>query len=180
MQGTVLLIPQLHKNTRLLQPNTNNDSLCRIFLQYYELSRFLPCKHSHNAFTLYRNEPVQFVWFIPLWGSANIFTPIVPYDIFHIPISRPMDHSPSGEARWSENLQPFMKFQSSQELTSWIAHPIFATCILTLLLHLCLGHQIGLFPWGFRTTILYAFLIIPMCASCPIYFILLDVITLII
>lgn len=64
-----------------------------------------------------------------------------------------------------------MKLQSSQELTNLVqftlSYPIFWIHILILLLHLCLGHQTGLFPWGFWTTILYAFLIIPMCASAP-------------
>jgi hypothetical protein len=115
---------------------------------------------------------------------CKYITPIVLYDMFHIPISRSMDQSPSWEDRGSENLLPFMKLRSSQELTSWtqftLSHPIFSTRILILLLHLCIGHQIGLFPWGFQTTILYAFLIISMCSSCPIYFILLGFISLII
>jgi len=49
--------------------------------------------------------------------------------------------------------------------------------ILILSSHLCPGSPNGLFPSGFPTEILYAFLISSMCATCPTHFILLDLIT---
>jgi len=51
--------------------------------------------------------------------------------------------------------------------------------ILMLYTHLYLGLPSGLFPSGFLT-ILYAFLVSPMCTTCPTHLILLDLITLII
>jgi len=51
--------------------------------------------------------------------------------------------------------------------------------ILALSSHPRLGLQIGLFPSGFPTKILYAFRISPMHATGPINFIILGLITLI-
>jgi len=50
--------------------------------------------------------------------------------------------------------------------------------ILILFFHLFLGFPSGLFPTGFPTEILYAFLIYPMPATCPTHYILLNFITL--
>jgi len=64
-------------------------------------------------------------------------------------------------------------------IQSTFFHPISQRSIFILFSHLCLGLPSGLFPSGFPTKILYAFLICSMCATCPIPFILLDLITLI-
>jgi hypothetical protein len=46
--------------------------------------------------------------------------------------------------------------------------------------HLRLGLPSGLFPSGFPTNILQAFLFYPIRASCPVYLILLNLTTLVI
>jgi hypothetical protein len=47
------------------------------------------------------------------------------------------------------------------------SHPISRRSILILSTHLRLGLPSGLFPSGFRTYILYAFLFSPIRATCP-------------
>jgi hypothetical protein len=59
------------------------------------------------------------------------------------------------------------------------SHPISLTSILILSSHLYLGLPHAL-PFRFSTKIFYAFLISPICATCPAYLILLDFINLII
>jgi hypothetical protein len=56
-------------------------------------------------------------------------------------------------------------------------HPIFLKTILILSFHLCLVLQSGFIPSGYLTKILYAFLTFLMCPTCPVYFIILDLIT---
>jgi hypothetical protein len=57
-------------------------------------------------------------------------------------------------------------------------HPISLRFILILSTHLRLGLHSGLFPSGFPTSILYAFLFSTIHATCPAHVILLDLIIL--
>ena len=56
-------------------------------------------------------------------------------------------------------------------------HPTSWRSILILSTHLRLGLPSGLFPSGFTTKNLYTPLYSPICATCPVHLIFLDVIT---
>jgi hypothetical protein len=61
---------------------------------------------------------------------------------------------------------------SQPDASSPHSHPIFLRSILISSSHLYLGLPSGLFPLGFPTKILYAFLFCLMCATCPSHVIL--------
>jgi len=58
-------------------------------------------------------------------------------------------------------------------------HPILLTAILTLSVHLHIGFPHSLFPSHFLAKILFSFLNLPICATCPAHLIFLDLIALI-
>jgi hypothetical protein len=68
----------------------------------------------------------------------------------------------------------------SWSIQSIPAHPISLRSILILSTHLRLGLPSSLFPSGFPTNILYAFLVYPIRATCPAHLIHLDLIILIV
>ena len=70
--------------------------------------------------------------------------------------------------------QPWLHERVSLLLYTYIA------CPLVVYLHLKVGSTIGLFLSAFRTTILRAFLIFPMRATCPVYLSLVHSISLVI
>jgi hypothetical protein len=68
----------------------------------------------------------------------------------------------------------------SRSIQSLPSHPISLKSILILSTHLRFGLPSSLYPSGFPTNILYAFLVTHIRATCPTHFILPDVIILII
>jgi hypothetical protein len=69
---------------------------------------------------------------------------------------------------WARSIQPIPP------------HPVSLRSILILFTHLRLGLPSGLFPSGFHTNILYAFLLSPIRTTCSAHLIVLDLIILII
>jgi len=68
----------------------------------------------------------------------------------------------------------------SDASTPQLTTPISVISILILSYHLRLGLPNDLFPSGFPTTILYAFFVSSMRATCTVHLILLDLITLVV
>jgi hypothetical protein len=63
----------------------------------------------------------------------------------------------------------------ASSIQSLPSHPISPRSILILSTHLRLGLPSGLFPSGFPTNILYAFLVSPIRTTCPTHLILLRI-----
>jgi hypothetical protein len=99
-----------------------------------------------------------------------------------------MELSTTREACICEDTRYFPSFYAlwrfitefSRPIQSTSPHPISPRPILILSIHLRLGLPNGLFPSGFRTNNLYAFLFYTIHATCPVHFILLNMIILII
>jgi hypothetical protein len=76
-------------------------------------------------------------------------------------------------------ITPFTRLPWLHECASMLFHT-YIVCTLVTYLHAKLGSKTGLSLSTFRTTILRAFFIFPMCTSCPVHFSLVHSISLVI
>jgi hypothetical protein len=146
----------------------NNNFICRPPCQSYFI---LPEVFSHSLrcpTTCPKRTSYLLTELSPSWGAANCAAP---------------QELPS--ILWKPKVQ--YRVHKSPPLVPILSHinpihsiPSYLRSVLKLSTHLRLGLPSGLFPFGFPTNILYAFLFSPIRTTCPAHLVILDLIVLII
>jgi hypothetical protein len=110
---------------------------------------------------LWKLSMTNFMEFIPSWDTASCAAiQELPSILWFFTVFTRILHWSLSWARWIQS------------------YPVSKICF-NILHHLCLGLPSDLFPYGFPTSILYAFLFLHVHASCPAHLVLLGLIIII-